>query len=70
VLLKLRPPHGWSAVIWELAILTRHRRRDRAGGAADCPRLNRTEAPPPIRAPKSPIELNSDLMSMALRQSI
>ena len=67
-LLRLRPPHGWAAVAWELAIVTLgvlialaaqqiaeavHDRSIAAETRADV-----TD------------ELNSDLMSIALRQSI
>jgi hypothetical protein len=67
-LLKLTPPHGWNAVGWELAIVTlgvlialgaqqvAQSINDRSTAAQ-----TRTE----VRD-----ELNSDLMSMALRQSI
>ena len=66
-LLKLRPPHGWNAVAWELAIVTLgvlialaaqqlvETLHDR--GVAAQTRAEVTD------------ELNSDLMSIALRQS-
>ena len=66
-LLRLKPPHGWSAVVWELAIVTLgvlialaaqqtvEALRDRRIAAET--RADVTD------------ELNSDLMSMVLRQS-
>jgi len=67
-LLKLRPPHGWSAVIWELAIVTLGVVVALAAQQIVQAAQNRSTAAD-TRVEVSD-ELNSDLMSMALRQSI
>ena len=67
-LLKLRPPHGWSAVIWELAIVTLGVVVALAAQQVVQAAQNRNTAAD-TRAEVTD-ELNSDLMSMALRQSI
>ena len=67
-LMKLRPPHGWSAVIWELAIVTLGVVVALAAQQIVQAAQNRSTADD-TRAEVTD-ELNSDLMSMALRQSI
>ena len=67
-LLKLKPPHGWSAVIWELAIVTLGVVIALAAQQIVQAAQNRSTAAD-TRAEVTD-ELNSDLMSMALRQSI
>jgi hypothetical protein len=67
-LLKLRPPHGWNAVIWELAIVTLGVVIALAAQQIVQAAQNRSTAAE-TRAEVTD-ELNSDLMSMALRQSI
>ena len=67
-LLKLRPPHGWNAVIWELAIVTLGvlialAAQQFASNVTDRSIAAQTRA-------EVTDELNSDLMSLALRQSI
>jgi len=67
-LVRLKPPHGWKAVAWELAIVTlgvvialAAEQTVEAVQDQNTARQTRTEVTD---------ELNSDLMSMALRQSI
>jgi len=67
-LLKLRPPHGWNAVIWELAIVTLGVVIALAAQQIVQAAQNRSTAAE-TRAEVTD-ELNSDLMSMTLRQSI
>ena len=67
-LLKLRPPHGWNAVIWELAIVTLGVLIALAAQQIVQAAQNRSTAAD-TRAEVTD-ELNSDLMSMALRESI
>ena len=67
-LLKLRPPHGWNAVIWELAIVTLGvlialAAQQLVSNSTDRRIADQTRA-------EVTDELNSDLMSLALRQSI
>ena len=67
-LLKLRPPHGWNAVIWELAIVTLGvlialAAQQFVSNVTDRGSAAQTRA-------EVTDELNSDLMSLALRQSI
>jgi len=67
-LFKLKPPHGWNAVIWELAIVTLGVVIALAAQQIVQAAQNRSVAAE-TRAEVTD-ELNSDLMSMALRQSI
>jgi hypothetical protein len=67
-LLKLKPPHGWDAVVWELAIVTLGvlialGAQQLVSNSTDRRIANQTRA-------EVTDELNSDLMSLALRQSI
>jgi hypothetical protein len=67
-LLKMRPPHGWNAVIWELAIVTLGvlialAAQQLVSNSTDLRIADQTRA-------EVTDELNSDLMSLALRQSI
>src|SRR5215217_5611882 len=67
-LLRLKPPHGWNAVAWELAIVTLGvvialAAQQVVGAAQDRSTARQTRA-------EVTDELNSDLMSLALRQSI
>ena len=67
-LLRLRPPHGWNAVAWELAIVTLGVLI--ALGAQQVVQwLNDRSTASETRREVTD-ELNSDLMSMALRQSV
>jgi len=66
-LLKLKPPHGWNAVMWELAIVTLGvvvalAAQELAGALHDRSVAKSTRA-------QVSEELNSDLMSMELRRS-
>ena len=67
-LLRLKPPHGWNAVAWELAIVTLGVLI--ALGAQQVVQwLNDRSTASETRREVTD-ELNSDLMSMALRQSV
>ena len=67
-LLRLKPPHGWNAVAWELAIVTLGVLIALAAQQIVQAAQNRSTA----RETRAEVtdELNSDLMSIALRQSI
>jgi hypothetical protein len=67
-LLKLKPPHGWNAVAWELAIVTLGVIIALAAQQF-VSALNDRKTAADTRAEVTD-ELNSDLMSMELRQSI
>lgn len=67
-LLKLRPPHGWNAVIWDLGIVTLGVLIALAAQQLVSNVMDRSIAAQ-TRAEVTD-ELNSDLMSLALRQSI
>lgn len=67
-LLKLKPPHGWNAVGWELAIVTLGV-LVALGAQQVVQSLNDRNTAADTRAEVTD-ELNSDLMSMALRRSI
>src|SRR5438552_16299009 len=67
-LLKLEPPHGWTAVAWELPIVPLGVLIALAAQQIVQAAQNRSTAGE-TRADVTD-ELNSDLMSMALRQSI
>src|SRR3954452_17326530 len=67
-LLRLKPPHGWNAVAWELAIVTLGVLIALAAQQLVSTITDRSTAAQ-TRAEVTD-ELNSDLMSLALRQSI
>src|SRR4051794_24830212 len=67
-LLKLKPPHGWNAVAWELGIVTLGVLIALAAQQA-VEALHDRSVAAETRADVTD-ELNSDLMSIALRQSI
>src|SRR3954447_18201268 len=67
-LLKLKPPHGWTAVGWELAIVTLGVIIALAAQQV-VEALHDSSTAAETRAEVTD-ELNSDLMSIALRQSI
>ena len=67
-LLKLKPPHGWSAVAWELGIVTLGV-LIALGAQQLVQSLTDRQTAAETRADVTD-ELNSDLMSMALRQSV
>lgn len=67
-LLRLQPPHGWNAVAWELAIVTLG--VVIALGAQQIVEAVRDRSTAGETRAGVTDELNSDLMSMALRQSI
>ena len=67
-LLKLRPPHGWNAVAWELAIVTLGV-LIALGAQQIAEAVHDRSTAAETRADVTD-ELNSDLMSIALRQSI
>src|SRR5689334_10485989 len=67
-LLKLRPPHGWNAVVWDLAIVTLGvlialAAQQFVSNVTDRSIAAQTRA-------EVTDEINSDLMSMTLRQSV
>lgn len=66
-LLKLRPPHGWNAVAWELAIVTLGVLI--ALGAQQIVEEAHNRSVAAETRVQVTDELNSDLMSIALRQS-
>ena len=66
-LLRLKPPHGWNAVAWELGIVTLGvlialAAQQLVSNITDRSTASETRA-------EVTDELNSDLMSLALRQS-
>jgi hypothetical protein len=67
-LLKLKPPHGWNAVAWELGIVTLGV-LIALGAQEIASSLNDRQTAAETRREITD-ELNSDLMSIALRQSI
>jgi len=67
-LVRLKPPHGWNAVGWELAIVTLGV-IVALGAQQLVTTLTERSSAAETRAEVTD-ELNSDLMSMALRQSI
>jgi hypothetical protein len=66
-LLKLKPPHGWNAVVWELAIVTLGV-LIALGAQQVAQNLNDHRTAAETRREVAD-ELNSDLMSIALRRS-
>ena len=66
-MMKLRPPHGWNAVAWELGIVTLGV-LIALGAQQLVSTLNDRRTAAETRAEVTD-ELNSDLMSIALRQS-